>query len=67
MPNNPNDLVWWKDEDGNLQQFTRLAVEGAGKNWTEVKKGFPVNAAVEDEAATPVVDSETGRSSSASK
>lgn len=66
MPNNPNDLVWWKDEDGNLQQFTRGAVEGAELKWTEVKRGFPVSA-TEDEPAAPVADSGTGRSSSASK
>jgi hypothetical protein len=58
---NPNDVVWWKDEDGNFQQATRGAVEGAGKQWTEVKKGFPVNAAEEAEPAEQApIDTKTG-------
>lgn len=53
----PHDLVWWKDEDGNFQQMTRHAVEAAGLEWTEVTRGFPVNAAAEDDPAAPAADS----------
>jgi hypothetical protein len=60
MAASPTDIVWWKDENGNFQQAQRAAVENAGKQWTEVKKGFPVNAAEDEPAEQAPIDTTTG-------
>lgn len=48
----PWEVVWWHDEDGNVQQVTRAS---APEGWTEITKGFPLDAG--EEAAAQSAES----------